>query len=63
MTNLTAKQLKKGTQFKRQGILFTVANIENDKYKNGTPCLNVSCYSNGSNEIDSFFSFKLDTKI
>ena len=60
---MKAKDLKIGDTFKKQGFKFTIQSIENDTFKNGTPCLLVSCTMNESKIIDSFFSFKLDTKI
>lgn len=60
---MTAENLKIGDSFKRQGITFTVCTIESDSYKNGTKCLHVGCKSNGSDRIDSYFSFKLNTKV
>lgn len=59
----TAKDLKIGETFKRNGITFKVASIENDVQKNGTKCLSISCFANEGIKADSFFSFKLDTKI
>ena len=59
----TAKDLKVGDSFKKQGYKFTVATIETDKYKNGTDCLNITCYTNEGKTADSHFNFKLTTKI
>ena len=60
---MTASELKINDTFKKQGFTFTVKSIEQDTYKNGTPCLSIGCATNGSSEIGSFFNFKLDTKI
>jgi len=60
---MTALELKIGDTFKRQGIKFTVQNIEQETYKNGTPSLLVSCTANNSKVVDSFFHFKLTTKV
>lgn len=60
---MTAKDLKIGDTFKRQGIEFVVRKISDDRYKNGTPCIAVECSIKGSDKIDSFFNFKLTTKI
>jgi hypothetical protein len=60
---MTASELKTGDTFKRQGLSFKVAKITQDNYKNGTPCLLVECTTNGGSIVDSFFSFKLTTKI
>jgi len=60
---MTASELKQGDTFRRQGYLMTVVNIKPDNYKNGTPCLLVECTTNGGKVIDSFFSFKLTTKV
>lgn len=60
---MIASELKIGDTFKRQGYKFTVKNIIQDIYKNGTPCIIVECTTNNNNIIDSFFNFKLNTKI
>jgi hypothetical protein len=60
---MTAQELKIGDTFKRQGFKFTVQNIRQDKYKNGTPCIIAECTMNESKIVDSFFEFKLTTKI
>jgi hypothetical protein len=59
----TASQLQIGDTFKKQGYTFTILKITQDKYKNGTPCIMVECGTNGKQVADSFFSFKLTTKI
>ena len=59
----TAKDLKVGDTFRKQGFKFTVAIIEADKYKNGTDCVNIICYANDSKIPDSSFNFKTTTKI
>jgi len=59
----TAQQLQIGDTFRRDGFAFEVKKIEKDNYRNGTPCLLVSCSMKGSDIVDSFFNFKLDTKI
>jgi len=59
----TAKDLKVGDTFKKQGFKFKVATIEADKYKNGTDCVNITCYTNDSKTADSHFNFKLTTKV
>jgi hypothetical protein len=59
----TAKDLKIGDTFKKQGFTFTVATIEDDKQKNGIECVNIMCYTNNSKIADSHFNFKLTTKI
>ncbi len=60
---MNASELKIGDTFRKQGYLFTVAKITKDEYKNGTPTLMVECTMNNSKIIDSYFSFKLDTKV
>ena len=60
---MKAQDLKIGDTFKKQGFKFTVKNIEPETFKNGTACLLVSCTMNESKIVDSFFHFKLDTKI
>ena len=60
---MTAAELKIGDTFKRQGFKFTVVNIKEDNYKNGTPAITVGCTTNEGKAVDSFFSFKLTTKI
>ena len=60
---IEAKNLKVGNVIKKPGCLFTVKKIEEDKYKNGKPCLNISCSSGSNNKIDSYFNFKLETKV
>ena len=60
---MTAQYLKIGDTFKKQGFKFTVKNIEPETLKNGTASLLVSCTMNESEIVDSFFHFKLNTKI
>jgi hypothetical protein len=60
---MLASELKIGDTFRRQGFKFTVQNIKESTYKNGTPCVIVDCTMNESKVIDSFFEFKLTTKI
>jgi hypothetical protein len=60
---MKAQDLKIGDTFKKQGFKFTVKNIEQDTFKNGIACLLVSCTINDSQIVDSFFHFKLDTKL
>jgi len=60
---MTAAELKIGDTFKKQGHTFKVVKLTPDTYKNGTPCLIVECTMNGGSIADSFFSFKLSTKI
>ena len=59
----TAKDLKIGDTFKKQGFTFTVAKIESDKQKNNVDCISVLCFTNGNKIADSNFNFKLTTKI
>jgi hypothetical protein len=59
----TAKDLKVGDSFKKQGFKFTVATIEADKQINGIECVNITCYTNDSKIADSHFNFKLTTKV
>ena len=59
----TAKDLKVGDTFRKQGFKFTIAKIEPDKQKNGVECVSISCYTNDSKIVDSNFNFKLTTKI
>ena len=59
----TAAELKIGDTFKKQGFTFKVAAVKQDAYKNGTPCVMVECTTNGGKSVDSFFNFKLTTKI
>ena len=60
---MTAAELKIGDTFKKQGFKFTVKTLEQDAYKNGTPSVRVGCTMNDSQIVDSFFNFKLTTKI
>jgi hypothetical protein len=60
---MTAAELKIGDTFKRQGYSFKVVKITQDSYKNGTPSVIVECTTNGGDIVDSFFNFKLTTKI
>jgi outer membrane protein assembly factor BamA len=60
---MTAQELKIGDTFRRQGYKFTVVNIVPDTYKNGTEALRVECTMGSSTKVDSFFSFKLTTKV
>ena len=60
---MTASELKIGDTIRRQGIKFTVQNIEQETYKNGIPSLLISCTANNSKVVDSFFHFKLSTKV
>jgi len=59
----TAKDLKIGDTFKKQGFKFTVASIEADKQKNGTECVSITCFTNDSKVADSNFNFKTTTKV
>ena len=59
----TAKDLKIGDTFRRQGYKFTIHNILQDRYKNGTECVIVHCSKNDGKTVDSFFNFKLETKV
>lgn len=60
---MTASELKQGDTFRKQGYKFTVVNIKEGGYKNGTPTVLVECTMNDSKIVDSFFHFKLNTKI
>ena len=60
---MTASELKIGNTFRRQGYKFTVVNIKEGGYKNGTPSIIVECTMGDSKVVDSFFDFKLTTKI
>jgi hypothetical protein len=60
---MTAAELKIGDTFKRQGYSFKVVKLTNDSYKNGTHSVIVECTTNGGSVVDSFFNFKLTTKI
>lgn len=60
---MTAQELKIGDTFTRQGIKLTVAKITQAEYKKGTKCVIVECYSNGGKVIDSYYTFKLTTKV
>ncbi len=60
---MKAQDLKIGDTFKKQGFKFTVKNIEPETLKNGTASLLVSCTMNDNQIVDSFFHFKLDTKL
>ena len=59
----TAKDLKVGDSFKKQGFKFTIATVEADEQKNGIECVNITCYTNDSKIADSHFNFKLTTKV
>jgi hypothetical protein len=63
LKTMTAAELKIGDTFKKEGHTFKVVKLTPDTYKNGTPCLIVECTMNGGSIADSFFSFKLGTKI
>lgn len=58
----TAKDLKIGDTFKKQGFKFTVKEITAENYKNGKQSILVGCTTNDGTIIDSFFHFKLETK-
>ena len=60
---MKASELKIGDTFRKQGYKFTVANIRESGYKNGTPSILVECTMNDSKIVDSFFDFKLTTKV
>jgi hypothetical protein len=60
---MTAAELKIGDTFKKQGYSFKVVTLTQDSYKNGLPCVIVGCTTNGGEIVDSFFNFKLTTKI
>ena len=60
---MTAAELKIGDTFKKQGFTFKVVKLTQDSYKNGTPSVIVECTTNGGSIVDSFFNFKLTTKI
>jgi hypothetical protein len=60
---MTAAELKIGDTFKRQGHSFKVVKLTSDTYKNGTKAVIVECTTNGGSIVDSFFNFKLTTKI
>jgi len=60
---MTASELRIGDTFRRQGFLFTVSNIKPDTYKNGTEAIIVECTTNKGTIVDSYFSFKLTTKV
>jgi hypothetical protein len=60
---MIAAQLQIGDTFKKQGFKFTVKTLQQDVYKNGTPSVIVGCTMNDSQIVDSFFNFKLTTKI
>ena len=60
---MKAADLKIGDTFKRQGFFFKVVELTPDICKNGTPCVIVGCTANGGSVVDSFFNFKLTTKI
>jgi hypothetical protein len=60
---MKAAELKIGDTFKKQGYTFKVVKLTQDYYKNGTPSVIVECTTNGGNIVDSFFNFKLTTKI
>lgn len=59
----TAKDLKIGDTFKKQGFKFTVSTIEEDKQINGLKCISIMCYTNDGKIADSNFNFKLTTKV
>jgi len=59
----TAKDLKIGDTFKKQGFKFTVATIESDIQKNKVECVSITCYTNNGKIADSNFNFKLTTKV
>ena len=60
---MKASELKKGDTFRKQGYKFTVVNIVEGGYKNGTPSILVECTMNDSKIVDSFFNFKLNTRV
>ena len=57
------KKLKVNDTFRRNGNLFTIKNIRQESYKNGIPCIMVECTMNDCKVIDSYFVFKLTTKV
>ncbi len=60
---MKASELKIGDTFRRDGYKFTVSNIREGGYKNGTPSIVVECTMNDSKLVDSFFHFKLNTRV
>ena len=60
---MKATELKIGDTFRKQGYKFTVKEITEEEYKNGTKSLRIGCTMNESNIIDSYFHFKLNTQI
>jgi hypothetical protein len=58
-----ASELKIGDTFKKQGRKFTIQNIVPEEYKNGTKAIMLECTCNDRKIVDSYFHFKLDTKI
>lgn len=60
---MKARDFKIGDTFKKYGYKYTVCKIVPDEYKNGIACLRFECTMNDSKIIDSFFTFKLETKI
>ena len=58
-----ASELKIGDTFKKQNRNFTIQNITPCEYKNGTKAVMLECTVNDRKIIDSYFTFKLDTKI
>lgn len=59
----TAKQIKVGDTFTRQGLKLIVREIRNDEFKNGKQAVTLCCSCVGSDLIDSFITHKIDTKI
>jgi hypothetical protein len=59
----TAKQIKVGDTFTKQGLKLIVRQIREEEFKNGTKALTLFCSTIGSNLIDSFITYKLNTKI
>ena len=59
-----ARELKTKDIIKKDGVLYTIMNIVEDNYKNGTPCLGIECSAGvNKDKIDSYFCFKLETKV
>jgi hypothetical protein len=60
---MKASELTIGDNFKRNGLLLTVATIESYKSKTGIDWVSVSCYTGNNKTIDSYFNFKSNTKV
>lgn len=59
----TAKDIKVGDTFTKQGLKLVVREIINEEYKNGKKAVLLCCSNINSDLIDSFIHYKINTKL